>query len=533
MALSRLHRRSRTMPSIWLLLGLSAACLQTPALAEIRALVIGIDDYRHGASLHGAVADATDIATALRTLGVTDLTIRLNQEANRDRLTQDWEELVARARSGDTLVLTFAGHGSQDQEHIPGSEEDGKDEVLLLGEFTEHGKGTRERIIDDELNQWFMAAHDKGAEVLFVADACHSGTLTRGVDARANPPSYRYASYTITEDDLELDIPPDIGAADPEELTNLTFLAAGQEYEQIPEVPLYDRNWQRVQRGALSWAFSRALEGQADTNSDGQLTRGEIYHFVRANVRALAEARQTPNLLPATDTDHVVLPTAPPERVERFEPGEWPVIRVRVLGDDPDSAARLTDRPGVTLVATAQADADLVLDLGTDQAISGFGDVIAYDLTSAGLSSVIDKWRGLARLKLERLGDQLSMRVLPDDHTHRQGQQIGFEINAIRLPYLVFFSLSGDGTVHFHYPRPGDTETVAVNEPFGLDFEVTPPFGADHIIAVTSDQPLPALVRTLASLDGSRAPDRAVAAVLRETRQGQRQLGIQGLFTAP
>ncbi|XUJ35139.1 caspase family protein [Bradyrhizobium japonicum] len=36
----------------------------------MRALVIGIDDYQHVRKLKGAVADATDIVTSLKSMGL-------------------------------------------------------------------------------------------------------------------------------------------------------------------------------------------------------------------------------------------------------------------------------------------------------------------------------------------------------------------------------------------------------------------------------------------------------------------------------
>ncbi|MGB7551315.1 MAG: hypothetical protein WBM15_07120, partial [Chromatiaceae bacterium] len=178
-------------------------------------------------------------------------------------------------------------------------------------------------------------------------------------------------------------------------------------------------------------------------------------------------------------------------------------------------------------------DADLILDLRARQAISGQGDVLARDLVRPALQTLIDKWRGLEKLKFERLGDRLTMRVLPNDGTHRQGEEMAFEIDDIRLPYLVFFSLSGDGTLNFHYPLPDDPETLPPGRPVKVDFKVTPPYGADHIIAVASDQSLGELTALLRSLDGKPAPRPAVEAVIAAIRQGRRQLGLQGLYTAP
>ena len=504
------------------------------ALAEVRALVIGIDAYQHGSPLKGAVSDAQDVAQALRQLGVTDLTLRLNQEVTRDRLVQDWRELLARSHGGDTLVLTYAGHGSQEPERVEGNEQDGKDEVLLLAGFSDKGPGTRERLVDDELYQWFREANDRGLELLFVADACHSGTLTRGVDPRAGGGRVRYSAYTITDDELDLQIPtPATGGPGGEDLPRLTFLAAGQENQKVPEVDLLDTQGHPSPRGALSWAFARALEGQADQDSDARLTRDEINRFVRANVRAIAEARQTPNLLPMSDEGRVVLPVSAATTRSAPLASHWPEARLRILASDERSAATLAEElTGIGRVAEGE-DADLILDLRARQAISGQGDVLARDLVRPALQTLIDKWRGLEKLKFERLGDRLTMRVLPNDGTHRQGEEMAFEIDDIRLPYLVFFSLSGDGTLNFHYPLPDDPETLPQGRPVKVDFKVTPPYGADHIIAVASDQSLGELTALLRSLDGKPAPRPAVEAVIAAIRQGRRQLGLQGLYTAP
>ena len=48
--------------------------LRSPYGGEVRALVIGIDAYRHVRPLKGAVADARDIENALRRTGVQDVT---------------------------------------------------------------------------------------------------------------------------------------------------------------------------------------------------------------------------------------------------------------------------------------------------------------------------------------------------------------------------------------------------------------------------------------------------------------------------
>ena len=178
--------------------------------------MIGIDEYVELTDLRGAVNDARDLAETLSGTGVQDLVVLEDEAATRARIAREWADLVQRSEPGDTLVLTYAGHGGQEPERVSGTERDGRDEVLLLGGFRSTGPGTRERIFDDELNQWFVEVGERGLKVVFVADSCHSGTLTRSIDPRAPRPSVRNAAYLITDDMLELDMP--VAAATVEEV---------------------------------------------------------------------------------------------------------------------------------------------------------------------------------------------------------------------------------------------------------------------------------------------------------------------------
>ena len=172
---------------LWLLCCLVVA-VPAAAAPAVRALVIGINAYQVLPELEGAVGDARDVARALSGIGVRDLVVLEDAAATRARIVAAWRSMLERAVPGDTLVLSFAGHGGQEPERVPGSERDGRDEVLLLNGFAQRGAGTRERIFDDELNAWFMEAGAKGIRVIFVADACHSGTLTRALDPRVAAP---------------------------------------------------------------------------------------------------------------------------------------------------------------------------------------------------------------------------------------------------------------------------------------------------------------------------------------------------------
>ena len=504
----------------------------SPAAAQtVRGLVIGIDAYDELHDLAGAVNDVRDVAGALAGAGVDDLVVLEDEAATRARVTAEWRALVARSAPGDTLVLTYAGHGGQEPARVAGSERDGLDESLLLGGFRSSGPGTRERILDDELNQWFAEAGERGLRVVFVADSCHAGTLTRSVDPRAPAAAVRTARYTIGDDMLTLDMPEDAAALDEADLAHVSFLAAGQEHEQVPEVALPGAEGRPPEpRGALSYMFARAVEGKADDDGDGVLQRSELWRFVRENVRMVSEARQTPNLLPNARGGEPVL------RLGRAAEGsaDTGTLRLAVLNAEAGTldAVRAT-LAGVALVPIEDSP-DLIWDAAYSEVVTAMGDVAAHDIDLAGLTAVVDKWGAVRTIRTLSAGASLRLRVHPHDGLHRPGSVIAVAIDGLEHPHLTVTALSGNGTVHYLYPLPSDPVRVASDEPFRLELEVTPPFGADHVVAMSAATPLDALNAALARLDGKLAAQSVAELMAGAAAEASGwRSGIQGLFTAP
>ena len=175
--------------------------------AEIFGLVIGINDYiGERNDLEGAVNDAQDIAESLEKAGARKIVTLLDGEATKDAIESSWKKIVALSAKGDTIIFSFAGHGSQEPEPKGrGAEEDGKNENFLLGGFEVEGEGTRERIVDDEIFDWLKEADAKGVRVVFVADSCHSGSMHRS--ARADTVRFRNGNFGEITQDM-LDFPP-------------------------------------------------------------------------------------------------------------------------------------------------------------------------------------------------------------------------------------------------------------------------------------------------------------------------------------
>ena len=176
--------------------------LNAAANAKVYGLAIGIDQYQHFPDLEGATADARDITRSLRQTGAQNVSLLINGKATFRAIKQSWQSMLEKARRGDTLVFAYAGHGGQEREAISGSEEDGMDETFLLGGFsTKTPEGRRERIVDNEINAWFKQAGDKGVRVIFIADSCHSGTMTRDIDERVQLSTRSAPPYGMPDDE--------------------------------------------------------------------------------------------------------------------------------------------------------------------------------------------------------------------------------------------------------------------------------------------------------------------------------------------
>src|SRR6266705_684285 len=278
--------------------------LSNPDGGEVRALVIGIDDYQHVRKLKGATADAHDIDSSLRTMGVRDVTALINDRADRPNVLREISALVERTKTNDIVFLSIAGHGAQEPERIKGSQPDGMEDVFLLPGFEATPSGSQQRILGSEFNHFIRQFELRGAKVIFVADTCHGGGMVRDIDPRAGEMSFRQIpSYTLLVDELK----PVSDQGDPRselDLDHTAFLAAVDRNTKAPEVRVPGIDGLR---GALSYAVARAIEGNADADHDGKVTLKEFFANIRQVVYQLSDQRQnvvtmtSPNRSPDID----------------------------------------------------------------------------------------------------------------------------------------------------------------------------------------------------------------------------------------
>jgi len=405
--------------------------------------------------------------------------------------------------------------------------------------------------------------------------------MARDIDPRGEEMSFRQVpSYTLTTDALK-----PVSATEDSFLTELdfdrtAFLAAVDRKTKSPEVKIPGITGLR---GALSYAVARALEGNADTNRDGKVTVKELFTNVRQVVYQLSDQRQ--NIVTVTspsrnlDNDVVYLtrgvsiiePGAPPQASVPLVPGApyttasqpqtrvpTPTLPAQQPAPSPSVGMSTTAAPAgnpvgrpiriasldrnrahFTGLAPREApfevvlpgeNPDLIWDPNSRDVIAG-GDVVSYRVDKNDLPSVIDRAAAIRELKQISTKSPQLIKVGPDDSLHRNESMVQVEVSDVKKRSLVLFNITGDGTIQMLYPIGSDAQ-VLDNPDFRFLVRVREPFGADQIIAVTSEDAMPQLKEALLQLNRRRTPGQMIKMMQRYAPRDAR-IGSVGLFTAP
>lgn len=517
----------KTLPR---LLALSlAVALPGPAFAaQTYALIVGVDQYPNDVSLDGAVRDAEDVYRSMSAAGFTAVKFT-NEQARKDDIRKAWTDIVAKAASGDTIIFTYAGHGAQMPELIAGDEADGLDEFLQLPGFdrNRHAETANEIIVDNEMNAWFAEAEGKGVHVLFVSDSCFSGGMSRSIKGKSRlAPAVKVKLA-----------PPSQEAIDGANLKEINFkqvtvLAASLESQPTPEVIIDGEP-----RGALSWSFARAVEGAADRNGDGVITRIELEDYVFSNVKNRSEALQVPNFTPqvARSESEVVV------TLTRGIPAGNGTGTANDGGSTPaaDKTIKAAKDLGWTGAIALQIDGTGDKPKNADgtgtpfrwEAASGVfytpnGDVAAENVGADRIQSVVDKYVLLDFLKAMASQNPGSVSLTPVKDIYAAGTRLRFDAPPGRYPNMLVFNLANTGEVQFLDMQAAGTSSSQ----FKLtDVEIVKPFGADHLITIWTAEPVDAIGAVLS--DRNVTAETLLQALLTRLDGKEASVAIQPLYT--
>jgi hypothetical protein len=241
-----------------------------------KAILIGINDYRPagaaGPDLNGCVNDVKDMANTLVIAGFEPRNIRLctDRSATRDNILKGLGWLTADARTGDSLVFYYSGHGSQVAD-TNGDEVDASDEILCPHDID---FARRVYLTDDDLRQIFVnLPADANLEVIL--DSCHSGTATRDIAsvlsvAERMRTRKKYLAPPI-DYSFHIDYEPD--------LKRRRILRPGNGHRETIVIPGLNHTL---------WAACRDNQTSEETEIEGRVRGVFTYHFCQVLRRSNA-----------------------------------------------------------------------------------------------------------------------------------------------------------------------------------------------------------------------------------------------------
>ncbi len=258
-------------------------------------LHIAINEYHPNSivrSLEGCIRDIDRMKVLLKRLypqrPEDHTTALVNEQATYSNIIQAIRALSAKAISGDTILIQYSGHGSYNKSAEAFRRIDSKqqDETLVCYDSRLPG---RYDLADKELGVLF-SEFSEGVDIVFIADCCFSGTLTRSGGEEAT--SYRFTPGRRDE-------PRPL-----ETYLDAWFTHQADGTVHVPERPHIvlsscDRDqvaFEKFKHGLFTYHLLEILE-----RSRGRITYADLFQRVRSKV-----AQSRVNRTPQTPTFEVV-----------------------------------------------------------------------------------------------------------------------------------------------------------------------------------------------------------------------------------
>ena len=231
------------------------------------AIIIGISDYKAVPDLQYAHKDAQAFEDFLLTeaggkVPKTNIETFLNANATRNNVGDAISVIARKAKAGDRVWFFFAGHG--DMEDLTQIENG-----LLLLHNSPNGNyfGMNDDVLEIlDLKRYLSPLSQKGIEMIFIVDACHSGNLTGGVEGVKQTGSALMSSW-------------------------------GKEYKILscqPDQLSLESSEYGGGRGLFSLQLEEGMKGLADADGSGKISMFELQSYIQANVAKYSEFKQIP-----------------------------------------------------------------------------------------------------------------------------------------------------------------------------------------------------------------------------------------------
>lgn len=259
--------------------------------AEKYGLIIAIGNYTSetGWDTISSVNDVPLIKQALLNQGFPEknISVLLDEQATKAGIIKAIENLKAKIKPGDIIVIHYSGHGQQIFDDN-GDEVDGKDEALVPYDawvsYSDKYKGEN-HLRDDELGNIFAnfrnALGDKG-QLLVILDSCHSGSATRGGKSRGGQATFAPKGWNESKNTSKNTGSDMLETVKINENASPFVIMSGASADEL--------NFEYEGFGSLSYAFSKAM-----TDLGSNFTFRQLFSSISANMNVISP-KQTPTI---------------------------------------------------------------------------------------------------------------------------------------------------------------------------------------------------------------------------------------------
>ena len=239
------------------------------------ALVVGISKYRNNVQgipdLKYADIDARSMYQFLQRpsgggFSVNDMLLLTNEDATIARLRQALTSFVNKASPDDLLLIFIAGHGDADPTEPRN--------LYILAHDTSITNMPETALAMPDLRQ-YVERNVRAKRVVLLVDTCHSAGLSTEIT--------RALANNLTNLYLEKLLYSEEGRA---------IITSSDVNEVSRESPKWGQG-----HGVFTYYVLEGLKGKADSNEDRLVSVGELFRFVRQQVRLDTEFKQNPRML--------------------------------------------------------------------------------------------------------------------------------------------------------------------------------------------------------------------------------------------
>jgi hypothetical protein len=269
------------------------------------ALVVAISDYPPSSGFRHIDADndLRIITKLLRQQRFTDTIILKNGAATKNGFVQAFKKLVSDVLPGDIVYIHFSTHGQQ-LAYLIGEDQNDLHSAIALYDARsncDNGYQGQNHLTDDEFGQLIEQLRKKlgkNGDILVLADACHAGSMSRGIDTTVTRGGYPPLILRGNNSALKLN---DLGKKDntslpyvgmfskldlnyDESKANYIIISACEK-DEISSEYYYDHNYY----GPLTWAFLKAMLN----NTSSEYTYDKLFHDIQFAMISMFEHSRT------------------------------------------------------------------------------------------------------------------------------------------------------------------------------------------------------------------------------------------------